>query len=330
MKILFLNSNKFDYLQDIVYSGLVKTLGFSNVLSVPFNKSYYFNFKEYPKNLGFNNGGLFQNLINRLTKFDFDVVIVGSTKKLPFDLYNKILLKIPYSCPVVFLDGGDFSEIGGDLTRLGYPELYDATVMKRPFDLIFKREMFKNQDYAENVYPCPFAFNLDRIRNVKAVSEKKYDVAFWAGESHEDRKKSFDLLKGKYDCDQNGTSKGQTLKSYDRKGDFYFEEVKRCKITINVRGNGWDTLRFWEIPALGSFMLSQELDIIIPNDFKDGLNISYFAKDFSNFYEKIDYFLENEIEREKISKAGYNHLVKYHTDIVRAQYIIDKIKLLIG
>ena len=329
MKILYINSNRYDYLQDIVYSGLVKTLGAKNVHPYPFNRSYFFNLKRYPKNLGYNEGNFFSYLKNSLSNFRYDCVIVSATKKLPFDLYNEILPQTPSSCPVAFIDGGDVADIGGDLTRIGYPELYKETISKRPFDIIFKREMLKGVEYDTNVFPCPFAFNMDRIQNLKDIKEKIYDVSFWASETHDTRKNAFSILEDKYDCNDNGTSKGQTHKSYKRRGDFYFEELKRCKITINIQGNGWDTLRFWEVPALSTFMLSQKLDIVIPNDFTDGENIALFSKDLSDMLEKIDYYLENESERENIANKSFQHLTKFHTDIARAKYIIEKIKTII-
>lgn len=326
MKILYINSDRFDYLQDIVYSGLVKTIGSKNIHTTSFNKSYFFNVKKYPKNLGYNKGTLISFLKNKFLQFNYNAVIIASTKKLPFEIYCKLAHKIPQHCPVVFLDGGDVAEIGGDLKRIGHPNLFREAINKRPFDIIFKREMLKDTNYASNVHPCPFAFNFDRVKNVKPVLHKKYDVSFWAGETHEARKKTFSLLEGKYDCDENGTSRKNSLKNFKRIGNFYFEELKRCRIVLNLRGGGWDTLRFWEIPAIGSFMLSQKLNIVIPNDFKDGVNIINFEDDFNDLYDKIDYYLKNDIEREKIALSGFQHLCKYHTDSIRAEYVLKKIE----
>ena len=69
MNILYLHGNRFDYLQDLVYSGLVKLLGAKQVYPYPFNKSYFFNFKEYPRNLGFQAGTLSAYLNNRIGSF---------------------------------------------------------------------------------------------------------------------------------------------------------------------------------------------------------------------------------------------------------------------
>lgn len=328
MRILYINENLMDYQQDIIYGGLVKVLGSKNVYPVPFNHSYFFNLRKYPKNIGYQRHGFFAYLKNRVISFKYDCVMVSSTKPRSFNFYNAILNSIPDSCPVVFLDGGDWPEVGGDLWRLGHHNLYKETIKRRPFDLIFKREMLKDETYPSNVYSCPFAFNMDRLKNIKTVTSKKYDVSFWANESHKTRTHIFSLLKGKYDCEENGTSRDRSFGAFDRRGDFYFEELKRCKIVLNIRGTGWDTLRFWELPALGTFMLSQKPGIVIPHDFTDGVNIAYFEEDFSDFYEKIDYYLENEIEREKIAYAGYQHLCKYHTDIARAKSIISTISSL--
>ena len=44
------------------------------------------------------------------------------------------------------------------------------------------------------------------------------------------------------------------------------------------------------------------------------------------FNEKLDYYLNNESERERISKAGNEHLKKYHSCKARAQQFIDGVK----
>ena len=62
-----------------------------------------------------------------------------------------------------------------------------------------------------------------------------------------------ELIQDRFDCRANGTTRNQVFKKYKRKGDFYLEELKRARITLNFRGVGWDTLRYWEVPALSGF-----------------------------------------------------------------------------
>ena len=134
------------------------------------------------------------------------------------------------------------------------------------------------------------------------------------------------MLEGKYDCDENGTKLNQDFKTYNRKGKFYLEELSRCKIVLNFRGGGWDTMRYWEVPAVNTFMISQKPQIHIPNNFEDGKHLIWCSDSLDDLFDKIDYYLKNESERIKIAQQGKEHLYKYHLNTNRAQFLIDTIK----
>lgn len=324
MKILYINSPHFDYMQDILYSGLVKESGAKNIKSIPFNFNFCCSTKKYPRNLGAVKGNAIPYIASRLMPFRYDCVILASAKRQVFEVYNKIAGKIPAHIPVAFVDGGDMENVGGDAERKGFKELYDEARAKRDFDFIFKREMIIGKQYDKNVLPLPFGFNFDRIPG-KVVREKAYDVSFWAVESHEVRTKALKILEDKYDCKANGTERNQRFKHYKRKGEFYLEELQACKIVLNFRGGGWDTLRYWEVPALKTFLLSQKPQIVIPDDFTHGENIVYCKDDLSDLTELIDYYLSHDDERERVALAAYDHLKRYHSDRERAKYVIKHI-----
>lgn len=324
MKILFLNSTRYDYLQDVVYSGLIKILGTKNIKTIPFNLSYIFNKREYPKNLGYNKNTVTSYLKAQLLPFNYDCVIIGAAKKQAFECYLKIVDKIPKHIPIIFIDGGDVDWVGGDLERTNCYHLYEDAINKRPFDIVFKREMIIDKMYESNVYPCPFAFNFDRIDGCKTTN-LKYDVSFWAVESHPIRTQVLTMLQDKYDCKENGSTLNQTFKNYNRKGKFYFEELQSSKIVLNFRGSGWDTLRYWEVPALKTFMISQKPQIVIPQAFEHDKNIIYCNDDLSDLIDLIDYYLINNEKRNKIAENSYNHLRNHHSDIERAKYILQAI-----
>src|SRR5260221_4615698 len=111
MKILFICSSRFDYLQDLTYSGLIKLLGKKNVVDYPWNYKFHLPFKSYPKNLGYT-GFSFPFSFNNNFK-DVGLVILASAKKDALITYNKILPQISNK-PILFLDGGDHYDIGGD------------------------------------------------------------------------------------------------------------------------------------------------------------------------------------------------------------------------
>ena len=323
MKILYINSHSADYVQDLTYSGLVKLIGLKNIIDYKWNPKFHIPYKKYPKNLGHVPGSFLSSLANLDLKH-FDIVFVGSAKVDCFETYLDFMDRIPTDVPVVFIDGGDQSIIGNDLTMYGRPDLYSEAIERRPFDVVFKREMLIGQEYEKNVYPLPMSFNMDRVR--KLSNDKKYDVSFWAVESHPIRIQALDLLSNQFDCKANGTVRHQKYSMYKRKGGFYLQELARCNIVLNFRGGGWDTMRYWEVPAVGSFMISQQPQIMIPNNFKHEKHAVFCQHDLSDLIELCEYYLKNDIVREQIAANGKNHLLQCHTDMKRAEYIINTIR----
>ena len=326
MKILFINSKKFDYGQDLAFSGLASVLGKENIRDIGRHSSYHLKIKKYPKNLGYTELqplAFFKN--QSITPKNCDVVVVASVKPDTLELYLQLQSEIPDSTPIVLLEGGDAEEIGGDAQRLNCSHLWVEAQKKRPFDLIFKREFIKNRDYPKNIFPLPFSMNFEAL-SVKPSSVYDKDVSFWAVESHPIRSKALEVLNGQFDCDRNGTSKNQTFKNYKYKGRRYHEELAKCRIVLSLRGGGWDTLRYWEVPALGPLLVSQKLDIVIPNDFENQKHLVHCKDDLSDLIEICQYYLDHEAERLKISQAAYAHAQKYHTHIARADYMLEIMK----
>lgn len=324
MRILYINRSKFDYIQDFIYSGLVKTIGAENIIEAPWNINFHWNYRVYPKNIGENRGTFLKSLQAQFHKNSFDVVIVSCCHPETISYYLNLLSNIPEDVVTVFIDGGDRPEVGGDFDRLGGKKEYLEVIKKRPFDLIFKREYLIDAKYGDNVYSLPMCFDFN---NIPALNEKfKYDVAFWAVESHPIRTKVLDMIESKFDCSNNGTVKNQVMKKYKRKGQFYLQELASCKIGLNFRGAGWDTLRYWEIPALGGFMISQRPKIMIENNFVHGEDIIYCKDDLSNLVELCEYYLEHDEERRRIARNAKNRTEQFHTDVARANFILGEIQ----
>jgi hypothetical protein len=324
MKILFINSLSADYVQDLTYSGLVKTFGVDNIIDYRWNKKYHVPYKKYPKNLGYVKNSLLQTLFRRIDFKTIDYVFIGSCKVDAFQTYVEIAAQIPSSTPVVFIDGGDGSEVGIDLTVYKHPDLYQEAVNTRPFDVVFKREYLIEKRYESNVYPLPMSFNLDRLPLM--TSGYKYDISFWAVESHPIRIEALNLLQDKFDCAQNGTVRNQKFSQYKRKGEFYLQELAACKIILNLRGGGWDTMRYWEVPAVSGFMMSQKPGIVIPNNFEHEKEVIFIQDDLSDLIDLADYYLRHDTEREAIAQRGHQKILDYHTDSKRVEYIFDTLR----
>lgn len=325
MRLLFLNSHSADYLEDQLFSGLTELLGRENVIPYPINRNYYWPRKPYPRNLGHCRtlgdflGDLFR-LRRALKHFDFDGVVIGSTKRDTFETYLSLADSLPPGLPVTYVDGGDWPEVGGDAQRMGFDDLLRKSFAVRAPDIIFKREYLIGGIYDANVYPLPMAYG--PAPAIEPV-EKKYDVTCWCVESHPVRKQALALLEDQYDCRANGTVRGQKFRKYKRKGIAYLRELAASRIACNFRGVGWDTLRYWEIPALGSLMLSAAPQIRIDNNFIPGEHVVFCRDDLSDMLPLLDYYLTHTDERNAIAAAGCAHAMKYHTYRNRAEYFLE-------
>ena len=313
-------------MQDLTYSGLVKQLGAGNVIDFHWNKKYHVPYKKYPKNLGYTRGTLFSSLMRRPMKH-LDAVVIGASKVDCFETYLEIVDMIPPGLPVVFVDGGDKPGIGQDLDVYGRPELFQNALQKRPFDIVFKREYSIDRFYEDNVYPFPISFNYDRLPILPGGY--KYDVSFWAVESWDIRTRALQLLEDRYDCRRNGTVRNQVFSKYKRKGVFYLQELSQCRIVLNFRGGGWDTMRYWEAPAVGAFMITQKPRIRIPHNLVDRREVIFCKDDLSDLIELCDYYLKNEAERESIAEKGKQQIISNHTDEARAKILLEKITELV-
>ena len=326
LKILFVNKGGFDYCQDFLFSGLCKVLGGEAIIEAPWNKNYHIKRKPYPKNLGLQKNNFLKSIKNSLLgESKPDLVILSSCNVEALKVYRELMDKLPDSVPRFFLDGGDWPEVGGDFDRLGGRDLFEEVCRKRPFDVIFKREKLIGKDYPENVFPFPMCFNLDLIPH-GGDYEKKYDVAFWGVESHPVRSEALGVLENRFDCRANGTEKNQQMSKYKRKGQFYLEELKRTRLTLNFRGAGWDTLRYWEVPALGAFMLSQKPEIEIENNFVDGEHLVFIKNDLSDLIDVCEHYLDRPDLVAIMGEKASEHLRKFHTDEIRARYVLSKFK----
>lgn len=322
MKILFIGTQKYDYLQDLTYSGLYKVLGPRSIIEYAPVARYHLPLKKYPKNLGYQTLNPF--LLRHRSLKDIDCVLVAAAKPACLETYEHLLPTLPSSVKTVFIDGGDRPTVGGDLERLGRAGLYERVVAKRPFDVVFKREYLKETDYPVNTHPLPFSVHVSKYASIPQLPYL-YDVAFWAVESHPVRTAVLAYLRDRFDCVSNGTIPNQVAKSYDRKGRFYLEELKRTRISLNFRGTGWDTLRFWEVMGLGSFMISQRPGIVIPQDFEEGKEIVYCQDDLSDLESLCAYYLKREDARLSVAANAHKKALAYHTDEVRAKYILSRI-----
>jgi hypothetical protein len=103
----------------------------------------------------------------------------------------------------------------------------------------------------------------------------------------------------------------------------YYDLMMRSKMALSVRGGGFDTMRYWEIPATKTLLLSEEPDIEIPNNFVHGQQALFFKRDLSDVLSLVNAYAKEEHECVAIAQRGYEHLLRYHTCERRAEYVLD-------
>lgn len=188
--------------------------------------------------------------------------------------------------------------------------------MAKSFDVIFvaqKEDYERLKKKFKYVYWLPLAGDLD-YHGKKSLA-KIYDIGFVGGFGSGRRKKFLLNLKklypnsfiGQTDCKDIGKiySQSKIVFNYSIKNDLnmrIFEALisGSLLITNKIKNNGFDEL----------FQVGKEL-IIFEN--------------FDDLIKKINYFLENEREREEIAYNGYQKALNFHTYDHRVKFILEKI-----
>ena len=337
MKILFIASKDPDYLQDLTYSGLAERLGKENVVDYPrhwqfhkVKKHFWSAANRYPRNLGYNvdSPAAFNDkeIESFLNKNEFDWVALGAAKPDALRTFLEIEHKI--KAPWFFIDGGDRTEIGGDFLREGGAQdfhQFQSLCRRCPPALIFKRELAIGESIPQCL-PLPFSVNTRQLSILPCALTKRFQVVFWAVESSPIRRKVLQSLRGKYDCSLNGTASGQKFKKYKFTGADYFKSLNQSQVALSFRGEGFDTLRYWEIPACGSLLLSERPLIQIQNNFMDRGQAVFCKNDASDLFLLIDYYLGRPDEACAIAQEGQKHLLAHHTHLHRADYILNPLE----
>ena len=307
MRILFYLQTKPSHGLDTLYDGLCKVLGYENVVDYPLKPTlhgrgwdYYLHypcFFNYPSP---------KNTLAELKEGLFDLILVGCKVEKDRLANNEVYETEGYelikksNIPKVLIDQGDRAELNGvvyneKLCRELNPILY------------FKRECMEETDF---VKPLPFSYA--HLLNVKTERVKP---VFFAGDCRGAvRRKYLAVAKRWLSDPEQKFSPGA-----------YSQELLKTRIGLNFRGEGFDTVRYWEIPAHGAMLFSQKSPLIIPNNFVEGES-GVFFESCEEFIEKMEYLIDNPDKVDIIRKNGYNQFRKYHTSEVRAGELLSAIR----
>jgi hypothetical protein len=308
-----------DWSLDLCFAGLVYNLGHNHVVDVPWKHKH----REWEHSRQFADWGMERRTLG-YTPFNTSIGRMGDPE-LKSCINERRVRR-------VWLD--ERMESFQEYRKLG---LYDAKV---PVVVVAGHDRFWNQSpsfvaqlYGErlqamlldNWYPeyanLPFrtrrigwSCNFDHYWERPAVPpEKHIDICFVGYNSHPDRARFIDhiernwaglrnhiYLERRPDCFEEFMAK-KTL----------FTIMQQSRICLNLRGaaDRGKTLRAYEIPYVGSFMLTQDIeDPGMRQDFKSLEHCCYFSNE-SELDRTIEWALKNETLREAIASEGHARVV---------------------
>lgn len=332
MKLLYLSHPETDYGAENLYHGLCQLLGAENVVDFPYH--YTFHGKvEHLQNAEVRNY-LAGNTASPLAKGGYSAPLhwmpayegteysYEEIKRLGFDI---ILLPSPREVNLHFADRLKRDNcLEGNFVFADFEDSpfirYDIIDYFKPL-CIFKSNLVSR---TSDIHPLPMASPVvDNPKYEHILSApKKMDVYARLGLTIMDRRIFLNLLRNRDVLHVANIFVNSDHVPYVQ----YLWEIAASKIAICMRGHGHITVRHFEIPSFDTLMFMESLQAKVPYPFEDGKTCIIFDPyDIRDFFRKVEYYLENQSERERIAKAGREHLKKYHTCRARAQQFLEAI-----
>ncbi len=244
--------------------------------------------------------------------------------------------------------------------RLYFKRDYVWGTRNRVWDFIDAARSFHwNRSLFSRTHPLPLGVSLQTIPPVDPNAEKTIDISYTGRSSHPCRPKVVAKLKqapifqfngGLYrdPDDQPYKLKGPLMERLkdkyfpssatppnyevsrlspdaDSQGNHpYFKQIFQSKIAVSLRGGGLTPpIRYYEIVACRTLLLSDIPYSVIPNNFIHKKHAVFFKRDLNDLIDLAKYYIQHDAERQKIIDQGYQHLLKYHTCEKRAEYFLD-------
>jgi spore maturation protein CgeB len=169
-------------------------------------------------------------------------------------------------------------------------------------------------DYGPNTVPLPFGFS-GAIAVGPGIEQREVDL-FWAGKRVWSLRplclKRIEQVLGRTFQD-----------TYDQSE--YSRRLSSARIGLSLFGSGFDSVRFWEIPAHGVMLLAERPPIRIPNNFINAESAVFFD-DLPELEQKLNHYLARSDEACEIAAEGRRHFLKYHTASARARQFLGHLE----
>ncbi len=306
-RVLLITHPRPHYELDVLYDGLRRILGDDGVVEFPWKGTLHgqepTDQHHYPCMFDWSGEPLeAEELIRQVQAGRFDFILFGDIdRQIPQMLARRIAVAAG-NTPIFILDTEDDPD-DNQPAILAYLE-------RETVAGVFKREMLTCVDYGSNVYPLPFAYPDGRVPEEPPWTRPQ--GLFWAGNRFFGTRRLY--------LERIEAAFGLNLdRSYGQ--DEYVGAMQSSRIGLNLFGFGFDTVRYWELPAHGCMLLSHRLPIHVPYNFEDGRSAVFFD-DLADLEKKLRHYLECPDECTAIAQAGHAHFRRYHTGSARAGQLL--------
>ena len=109
--------------------------------------------------------------------------------------------------------------------------------------------------------------------------------------------------------------------------DEYASKMNACKMWLSTSGEGNNgSPRYFEISLSKTLLLCNDMPEVNGDIFVDGETCVIFKNDMSDFEEKVDYYLNNDEERNRIIENAYDLVYNNYTWKHMAENLISEIR----
>lgn len=340
MKILFY-SIKPMFLGDFLYNGFLELLGKNDIF---FYKHEDYSISNTSLNILNYKNISSDNLLEKIENFDyiffsnsdfldkyFYKVLNKKTnvKKIFFDGIDDFFIRRIYKHPEIFyyFKRELYSEPISKLKTIEWGLRYYYELTRTPNTIGRKRYWFSYQNlpigisYQKKFNLAPIPLTVANPTKYLINKYREYEISFMGHNNNPERNKYINIL-NRY-LTNNKIKNFISTKIVDKEN--YIKVIRNSKSGLSVRGVGYDTYRYWEIPCYGTALLAQRTPISIPNNFVDEESAIFF-ENFNELKQKFEKYVIKTDEWMEIAKNGQKHFFKYHTPKKRAEYILNKLK----
>lgn len=107
--------------------------------------------------------------------------------------------------------------------------------------------------------------------------------------------------------------------------DAYYLALQSCRMVLSLPGAGYDTFRYWENAACNALHVAKSMPLLIPSDFREGLEIMRFT-DTHELVAIVERVLADRIDWRGIAERSRAWLRAHHTTERRAAQVLDQLK----